>query len=264
MDPTLARVADGYFRAHFAGDPFAATSAGVAGYDHEVPDPSREAADRQRARLADLAAALSDVDSSALAGEDRISHAMLTRVLRDEQATLRAGLEEVAITAGMTGTLAQVVSTVPIATVGDAEAAEAYLSRLSKLDSYADAMGARHQQAAAEGRLPTAIGVQQAIDQLDAYLATPVERDPLLRVEPGPDVDSGQWQARAAELVATVVRPAFTRYRAVLAGLLASGRPEDRVGVCHVPGGGGGYLGQVRAHTTTDLTPRRSTRSAST
>src|SRR6266540_2373103 len=43
MDSALARLCDQYFRSWMAADPFAATEFGVAGYDSEVPDPSREA-----------------------------------------------------------------------------------------------------------------------------------------------------------------------------------------------------------------------------
>jgi uncharacterized protein (DUF885 family) len=255
-DATLARLSEEYFGTYCAAHPFAATVFGVAGYDAEVPDPGRGADERLRERLAGLAAQLARVDRERLAGTDRVSHAMLARLLRDEQETLRHGLAEFAVTATMTGPLAGVVSVVPAAPVTAPAAAEAYLTRLGRLGGFFDALGARHRQAAADGRLPTALGVAQAVAQLDGYLATPLARDPLLRPRPGPDVDADRWRARAAELVTTVVRPALDRYRAVLAEeLLPAGRPADRVGVCHVPGGPEGYLAQVRAHTTTDLTP---------
>src|SRR5690606_12287382 len=77
----------------------------------------------------------------------------------------------------------------------------------------------------------------------------------LLKPRPGPAVAADRWRERAAELVRTVVRPALARYRATLAELASVGRPDERVGVCHVPGGTEGYLAQVRAHTTTDLSP---------
>jgi uncharacterized protein (DUF885 family) len=68
-------------------------------------------------------------------------------------------------------------------------------------------------------------------------------------------VDVDAWRARAHELVELAVRPALARYRATLADeLLPVARPDERVGVCHVPGGESGYAGLVRAHTTTELT----------
>src|SRR5215216_6403179 len=101
MDPTLERLGEDYFQAHYAADPFTATISGVAGFDAEVPDPSRAAAESLRTRLAGLAAELDRVDLGRLGQTDRISHAMLTRVLDYEQQTLQSGLDEVAVTATM-------------------------------------------------------------------------------------------------------------------------------------------------------------------
>lgn len=255
-DPTVARVSEGYFRAYYGAHPFTATAFGVPGYDAEVPDPGRAADEELAARLAGLAAELAQVAPEPLGDADRISHAMLTRMLRDEQATLRSGLDEVAVTATVTGELAGLLAAVPAASVADPAGAEAYLSRLAELGGYVDRLRERYLQARADGRYPTALGVRQAVDQVDGYLATPFADDPLLRPTPGPDMDAARWRARAGELVEAVVRPALVRYRATLADeLLPVGRPADRVGVCHVPGGAEGYLALVRAHTTTDLTP---------
>ena len=249
---TLARLGDEYFDAHYRADPFSATASGVVGFDGEVPDPRREANEQLGQRLAGVAASLSEVDADGLTGEDRISHSMLGRLLRDEQEVLQAGLEEVAVTASMVGALAQVVSTVPMGSVNSPAAAETYLARLSKLGDFFDGWAERHRQAKADGRYPIATGIRQAVAQADGYLATPLDRDPLLQ----PTIDNGQLRANAADLVSTVVRPALARYRAVLVDeLLPVARPDDQVGVCHVPGGAPGYLTLVRAHTTTELTP---------
>jgi uncharacterized protein (DUF885 family) len=256
VDPTVARLGEEYFRTHCTARPFAATAYGIGGYGADVPDPSRDADARLRRKLADIAALLVKIDPRELTPADRISFSVLASKLRYEQDTLRWALQEIAVSASMMGPLAALVSVVPSASVATPEAAAAYLTRLERLGGYLDALAERQRRATADGRFPTARGVQQAIDQLDGYLATPPERDPLLRPEPGPDVDAEAWRARAGELVETVVRPALARYRAVLdEALLPVGRSDAHVGVCHVPGGVDGYLAQVRAHTTTELTP---------
>ncbi len=241
---TLARLGDEYFDRRFAADPFLATAFGVPGYESDVPDPSRAAAARHRAELARIAAELATVDRETLNASDRISHAVLTRLLDDEQRGLRDGVGEVAVTASGTGPVAQMISTVPIGTGTDA----AYLARLDKLGGFFDRHLERYRQAVADGRFPTELGVRQAIAQVDGVLALPVVRDPLVKRLPG--------NARAAELVESAVRPALMRYRTALAeDLLPVGRTGEHVGLCHVPGGTGAYLGLVRTHTTTGLTP---------
>ncbi|MEV6924045.1 DUF885 domain-containing protein [Dactylosporangium sp. NPDC051485] len=236
---TLDRVGEEYFRGHYAADPFAAGVFGVPGHEAEVPDPSRAAADRHRAELARLAGELDRIDPAGLVGEDRISHAILRRLLRDGQRVLADGVVEVGVTAGGSGPLALVVSTVPAGTGTDGE----YVARLEKLPGFFDAYVERYLQAAADGRFPAAIGVRQAIAQADAYLAAPLERDPLLR-------------RLATDVVADAVRPAVVRFRDALEErLLPVARDDEQAGLCHVPGGAEGYLGVVRAYTTTELGP---------
>jgi uncharacterized protein (DUF885 family) len=240
---TLARLGDEYFRLHFAFDPFMAGVFGVAGHEAEVPDPSRAAATRQAAALGRVAAELAAIDRDTLEPADRISHAILTRLLHDEQRALGDGVTEVAVTASIAGPLAQVISTVPNAT----GSAEEHLARLEKLGGFFDKHAARYRQAAADGRFPTELGVRQAIAQVDGYLAAPVERDPLLKGD-----------ARAAGVIASGVRPALQRFRTALAeDLLPVARPGERVGLCHVPGGTDAYRELVRAYTTTDLDPEQ-------
>jgi uncharacterized protein (DUF885 family) len=254
QDPALARLSEDYFRTYCQTHPFSASIFGVSGYDAEVPDRSRAADERQRERLAGHAAELARLDPAGLAETDRITHAVLARTLRDQQELLRHRVDEVSVSATMMGALSGVVSLAAATSVTEPDRAEAYLSRLGKFGGYFDTLAQRHRQATVDGRFPTALGVSQAVAQLDGYLALPLEQDPFLRPEPGPEVDIGGWKARAAELVETVVRPALVRYRATLADeLLPVGRPDEQVGLCHLPGGTDGYLALARAHTTTEL-----------
>ena len=258
MDTTqaarLAALGDEYFRARNEADPFGATVFGVAGYDGEVPDPSRAGSERTVAGLSAIAGELSAIDPVALDERDWVSHSWLTQIIADEQEVLRGGLDEVAVSASIAGIVPLLVGTVPTASVTSPAAADAYLSRLGKLGGFVDAVGRRHLDALSDGRTPTALGVRQAIAQLDAYLESDLKSDPLLSPRPGADAE--RWLARAEDLVRESVRPALVRYRATLADhLLAVGRGDGEVGVGHLPGGPEGYLGLVRAHTTTQLTP---------
>ena len=231
---TLARLGHEYFQAHYAADPFLATVYGVGGFEAEVPDPSRAAAQAHRAKLAALAAELESADRT-----DPISYAILSRLLRDEQHAIDTAADEVAVSASTAGAFAQVISSVPQTT----GTAQTYRARLTKLGGFFDGLLRRYLDAKDDGRFPTALGVRQAIAQVDGYLATPIERDPFRR-------------DGVADVIEEGVRPALRRYRTGLAEqLLPVGRDDEHVGLCHVPGGTEGYPGLVKAFTTTDLTP---------
>ncbi|NUR26166.1 MAG: DUF885 domain-containing protein [Catenulispora sp.] len=240
----VTALGEAYFRARNEADPFGATVFGVPGYDDQVPDPGRAAADRLRATFENLAAELAAIDPSTLDDAGRVTHSALASTLAGEIGQLAAGLSEIAVSASIAGVVPLFVGTLPVAPLGTQEADAAYLRRLGGLGEYLDRLGQRHLDALADGRTPTALGVTQAVAQIDAYLGSDLGSDPMVAVRGAEDV------------VTTVVRPALRRYRTLLATRLQpAGRGDGQVGVCHVPAGDAGYLAEIRAHTTTDLSP---------
>jgi uncharacterized protein (DUF885 family) len=258
MDIDLARIADDYFRCWMAADPLTATEFGVPGHDAELPDPSREAEDAHLAELDRIATRAGAIDPVTLDPGERVTRSMLLRTIADRRAELASRLSEVAVTATTVGAQTRLFAVVPRAPLSDAGRARDYLERCRKLSGYLDGVLERHREAKAEGRFPPARGVRQAIAQLDAYLASDLGEDPLLRPAPPAGVDADAWRREAAVIVDTMVRPALRRYRVALAReLLPVARDDDHVGVCHLAGGAAGYAAAVRAHTTTDLTPEQ-------
>ena len=250
---SMARLGARYHEVHYAADPIAATVDGVAGYDDRLPDPSRAADERVVADLEAIATELAALDPAQLDGEDFLSHQTLAWLLRGAVTARRHGLSEVAVSASVAGIFPAMVSILPAASVATPSAAQAYLDRLARVGEFFDRLGARQSDAGRQGRTPTALGVSQAIAQLDGYLKRSLSDDPFLSPQPS---DAPGWQDRAGELVDEVVRPAIARYRETLhTALLPIGRRDHEVGIGHVPGGSGAYRDAVAAHTTTDLTP---------
>lgn len=254
-DASLASVAQRYFGLRLADNPLAATAYGIAGHDDRLPDPSREG-DRERlAHLAETRDALAGIDPALLEGQDRITHSMLDRLVRDETGAITAALHEVGAGASIAGVVSRMLSGVPNVNLDGERRSRDYLARLAGLGDYFDAALERYRAAGSEGRHQTARGVMASIGQLDDYLAGPLDDDPLLRPEPS-GVDVRQWREAAAGIVEGRVRPALARWRSAMeTELLPSARPDERVGVCHVPEGEAGYLAAARQFTTTDLTP---------
>lgn len=246
----LAALAEEYFAAENAHAPFDATLSGVEGYAHEVPDPSRASALRHRDALAGFGARLAAIPVDALAGEDLVTHRVLGRLIDNGTGRITHGLGDFSISATITAPQNEAFTSLAMTSV-DQEGADAYLERLAGLPGYFDAALQLHLDAAAEGRTPLRSGVDAALDQLDAYLVTGPDDDQLLRALHGrPEFDRGQVIVRDG------VRPAVARYRACLAQRLAAdARPDDRAGVCHVPGGTEGYADAVTRYTRPGLTP---------
>jgi len=255
-DQALAELAEDYFQAILDASPFEATVYGVAGWDAEVPDLSEAAEAEADRRLAGLERRLAAVDTARLAGQDRITAAMLARGLADRRAELAARWPELTVSATSSGIQTVVLGLVPKVTLATPEQAADYLERCAKLAGCLDQAGDRLRAGLAGGRTPPALGVRAAVRQLDAYLADPVADDPLLAPPPPPGTDGDRFRERLAEVVAGSVRPAMARYRDLLAGqVLARARPDDRCGLAHLPDGEAVYRAAVAAHTTTDRDP---------
>jgi uncharacterized protein (DUF885 family) len=256
VNQTLAELAERYFQVCMDASPFDATVAGVPGWDDRVPDLSEAAEGATDRRLADLQGRLAAVDPSRLGGQDRITWAMLGRGLADGRADLAARWPELTVSATQSGIQTAVLGVVPkVALTTPARAAD-YLERCAGLAGCLDQAGERLRAGLARGRTPPALGVRAAVRQLDAYLAGPLDDDPLLVPPPPPGIDAAGFRERLAGVVASSVRPAMARYRDLLAGPVAErARPDDRCGLVHVPDGEAVYRAAVAHHTTTDRDP---------
>lgn len=242
-------------------DPFNATVLGVPGFDALVPDPGRAAAETVAGSLTAVAGALDDLGGEGddeLGPDDAVDRDVLRWLATSAAGNARAGLWDTSISASRYASpQAMVFQAVPTAPILTTEDAEAYLGRLDALPHFVSGLIDRYRSAAEHGRPSPVTGIEQALDQLDRVLATPLEDDPLLAVHPGPGVDAEDLARRARDIVSESVRPAWRRLEAAYRELEAGARSAEHVGLCWVPGGEEDYRGAVHRHTTTDLPPER-------
>ena len=251
----LARLGEAYFAAQHSYDPYNATLLGVDEFDGLSFDPSREASERAAEDLAAIGRQVSEIDTAGLSDAERVDQRVLTALVEGARADAEHSLWAANASAkSYVSRQGLIFQAVPAMTVGSPEAAERYLSRLSKIGATLDALGRRYLAEAADGGTPTAVGVDHSIRQLTGYLALPVADDALLK--PALDADPAVKQAAAAHITETI-RPAMQRLAELLRHDLAPlARPDGRVGIREIPGGEAGYLASVARHTTTTLSPR--------
>jgi uncharacterized protein (DUF885 family) len=251
----LTRLGEAYFATQHSYDPYNATLLGVDEFDGLSFDPSREASERAAEDLAAIGRQVSEIDPAGLSDAERVDQRVLTALVEGARADAEHSLWAANASAkSYVSRQGLIFQAVPAMTVGSPEAAERYLSRLSKIGATLDALGRRYLAEAADGGTPTAVGVDHSIRQLTGYLALPVADDALLK--PALDADPAVKQAAAAHITETI-RPAMQRLAELLRHDLAPlARPDDRVGIREIPGGEAGYLASVARHTTTTLSPR--------
>jgi uncharacterized protein (DUF885 family) len=250
----LARLGAAYFATQHSYDPYNATLLGIAEFDGLSFDPSREASERTAQALAIIGRQAGDIDTAGLTGAQRVDHGVLTALVEgarsDAEHSLWAANASAKSYVSRQGLIFQAV---PAMTLASPAAAARYLSRLSMIGATLDALGQRYLAEAADGRTPTAVGVDHAVRQLEGYLALPVPQDALLTQarDAEPSV-----RAAAAVHVTETIRPAMHRLAELMRRNLAPlARGDDRVGIREIPGGEAGYLAAVARHTTTALSP---------
>jgi uncharacterized protein (DUF885 family) len=255
----LDRLADEFWDASLRADPVQGTAFGDHRYSDRLSDISVEG-------RAALARRFADVRARALAtavpddAEAALTRVALIEAIDGELATLAADAVAYTVDA-MSGPQASFMDIPSYQPLRSADDAAAMLGRWRAMGPWIDELVVQLRRGLSEGRAPVAGSVRRVISQLDALLARPVGDWPLLEpVGAAPAAASAAlgdgWAADLTAAIRDGLRPAFARYREFLRGeVLAAARDEDRVGICHLPGGGETYGRLARAHTTLDRSP---------
>lgn len=250
-DMTSAReLADRFHAAWLGAHPFDASSYGIPGHDHEVPDASVEGEAAWRAQVEDLLRAAEALDPTALTDADRITLGCLTFEAEQELVRIDSRAVEHTVTpmpfSGPATLLAVAARTVLV----DEKAAADYLERLRSSGAWVDQISERLRAGAANGRHPVAPLVEEAISWARSVLSPDV---PAALAEPTPPqgwAGVGAWEDERDRLARDVVKPALGRWLELLEEILPEARSAEEPGLAHLPGGEADYARAIWSHTT--------------
>jgi len=259
MNKRIASLAARYWDLLMEARPTAATLLGDHRFDDRLEDLSREAEDTQIQHLESMAAEAETVSPAGLDASEAITRAVLSFDAWAGADALRSRQVEFLVDP-MLGPHMDLVNFVPQLTPVTAEHAAAYVVKASQVGRMFNQAMSRLRQGLADGRTPPRVAAEKVLGQLDAYLASPVEKDPFLSIRPPADMDEAQvaeWRQDLQEQVAQVVRPALALYRSMIAAeVLPAARPPEHSGVCWLPGGDEIYRRAIHQFVSLDLDPR--------
>ena len=246
----LSSLAGEYWEHELEAHPLYASFLGDHRYDDRADDYSAEADVAKRERYVSMRGRLAAVDEDALNDTDRVTRELLQGELDD--AIRRIDQRLVELTADqMQGAHADLLMIAGQLRAPDPEHARDAVTRISAMATLLDQAAQRYRDGAAAGRTPAAINVTRSQRQVDGYLAAAIENDPFVSLA-GPEEWDGEqrWRADMAEAVRHTLRPAFERYRDVLAAELAPvARSDEQAGLAHLPGGDEIYQVLIELHT---------------
>ncbi len=208
--------------------------------------------DASIARLRDLLARVTEIAPEGLSDDERITR----EVVRHEAGT-RAQMLSAGFTSHAADPIFGLQKMLPVMAgmlgIPDQRVADAMTDKLAGVGRYFSELAERQREGAGAGRNAPQFAVHQCIEQLDAWLATPIADDPLTQaftVAEGIDLDGmrEQWGRAVDEHV----RPGLAAYRDVLTEIAGSSRGDDEVGLCFLPQGEALYDATLRFFTTTD------------
>ncbi|MEV4317906.1 DUF885 domain-containing protein [Actinocrispum sp. NPDC049592] len=241
---TIDDIADDLLELIGAEDPLEASLVGLPGHDHELRDLSEDADTRFKDRAFAIAAA-------AELQEPSVTRSVVLQQTAAMVDKINSRQVEHQMADFLSAPAIRLATYIPRVVPTSDESERAYLERLSRIPAYLDAVAGRNQIGLVAGRLPVARMVRAAVDHIDRYLDE--DKDTFAQAPM-----TGGRVGERDRLLAEVVRPAFARYREVLATELAPrGRPDTEPGLCWLPDGDRAYDALVRLHTTTSRTPEQ-------
>ncbi|WP_433724925.1 DUF885 domain-containing protein [Nocardia sp. CA-129566] len=248
----LTNLADRYWDSVLAAAPSTATLLGDHRFDDRIEDLSPEAQQQLLATLGELRDQVVGLDADALSGDDRVTRSLLRTELDTAIDNLAWRPTELAsdqmdgVHAGMLMMATQTKAPQP-------ENALALVQRHRQFGALFDQAVQQFRNGLAAGRAPARITIERALNQLDGYLGSDLATDPFTTFAGPSDWDwEAAWRAELTEVARDVIRPAFQRYRDVLADeLRPAARPDDKCGLCWLGADGEDiYRRQLRRHTT--------------
>lgn len=258
MNQQLADLADRYWDVLMAYAPTWASIIGDHRFDTEMEDMSREREDALIDDLEGLVGAATGIEPGDLDRDDRITRAVLLSEAEGQIAMARTRSAEFLVDP-MLGPHIEMIQTMAQLTPTDTAQGDAFVEKASKVGLTFDTALDRLRDGLAAGRTPPRISIERSLDQIDAYLASPVESDVWLQIQPPEGMSDDavtRWREAMTAQVREIVRPAVQRYgEFVRTEVLPAGRPPEKSGVCWLPDGEEVYAAGIRHYTTIDLDP---------
>ncbi|MEO6627833.1 MAG: DUF885 domain-containing protein [Aquihabitans sp.] len=251
----LRDIADRYWEARLEASPLFASFLGDHRYDDRADDLSEAAAAGQRASWVALHAEAESVDLEGLDATDRVTRSLLLGELEDAVTSIDERLIELT-SDQMQGIHAELLTMAGQLAAPEPEHAAMAVTRIGALAAMLDQAAERFRAGLRSGRTPARINVERSLNQVDGYLESPVESDPFANLT-GPVAWAGEakWRGEMNNAVQSHLRPAFARYRDMLANeLLPVARPDEQAGLQWLSDGPHLYRTLIRLHTGLALT----------
>jgi uncharacterized protein (DUF885 family) len=258
-DAGLAQLLRDHWEAALERSPVWATTLGDHRFDDRIEDNSSEGIARERARVREFLARAKALPADSLSRSDRVTLDLFIGELESNVASevCEGHLWNVSARGNPIADVNVLPQMHVVKTPADGRN---LVARYRQIARWVDNSIGHLRAGAEKGLFANAESVRRTIALVDGQLAAPLEKWPLAEpaAAPRPDWKPEERTELASALnqvIESEVRPAFTRYRALLADeILPKARGADKVGVGHLPLGQACYRARIIDHTGLPLT----------
>ena len=251
INKQLVDLSNDFFQNSLDASPTSAIMRGHKAYFDKIEELTEEQFASDGKNVDDYMKRLGEIEFNSLSNRERVTYGMLEFALgSNKDSLLDKGWEFSAGVAGFTGFLIDYNQQMFIP---DMESADLLLKRLELYKRLFNQIASVQKTGLDNNRVATERNLLRTIDQLENYLETTLDNDPLLLVNFSPNISDGDmsnWKEKAKVIIESNIRPSVLSYLEQLrTEHLPKGRSDDKSGIMWIEGGEEVYLRSLRKYT---------------
>ena len=247
----LQQLSNDFFQDSLDSSPTSAILRGHKQYFDQIEELDEETFEKETKAVNDFISRLESIDSESLSNREKVTHGMLEFALSSDKDSLQDRSWEYG--AGVSGFTGFLIDYNQQMFVPDSESADMLLKRLELYKRLFTQIADVQMIGLKNNRVATERNLLRTIDQLENYLGSSLEEDPLLLVNFSPEISESlisDWREKAKKIIDSNIRPTVLAYLEQLkSDHIPKGRSDEHSGIMWIDGGEETYLRALRKYT---------------
>ena len=247
----LQQLSSDFFQNSLDSSPTSAIMRGHKQYFDQIEELNEETFEKETKAVNDFISRLESIDTESLSNREKVTHGMLEFALSSNKDSLMDRSWEFG--AGVSGFTGFLIDYNQQMFVPDSESADMLLKRLELYKRLYTQIAEVQKIGLKNNRVATERNLLRTIDQLENYLGSSLEEDPLLLVSFSPEISESfisDWKEKAKKIIDLNIRPTVLAYLEQLkSDHIPKGRPDEHSGIMWIDGGEETYLRALRKYT---------------
>ena len=247
----LQQLSSDFFQNSLDSSPTSAIMRGHKQYFDQIEELNEETFEKETKAVNDFISRLESIDPESLSNREKVTHGMLEFALSSNKDSLMDRSWEFG--AGVSGFTGFLIDYNQQMFVPDSESADMLLKRLELYKRLFTQIADVQMVGLKSNRVATERNLLRTIDQLENYLGSSLEEDPLLLVNFSPEISESfisDWKEKAKKIIDLNIRPTVLAYLEQLkSDHIPKGRSDEHSGIMWIDGGEETYLRALRKYT---------------